>query len=144
MRLSKNISGFSLIELMIVVAIVAIIASIAYPSFQEQLRKGRRTDCHNALLKIAAQQERFHDEFGIYTSSITGPFSAVGGLANSDNQSDEGFYSVTAAQIGGSNQTYLLSCVPQGAQAGDSCGNITLNHVGTRDRTGPMALLQCW
>lgn len=142
----KN-KGFSLIELMIVVAVVAIIATIAYPSFLEHQRKARRTDCQNALMEIAAQQERFHDEFGRYTTNIGGSFAAGTGLELTA-QSSEGFYALTTPQVGGgNNQTYLATCSPVvgGPQDGDRCGNLTLNHIGEKATSNPSAdLKQCW
>ena len=141
----RKLKGFSLIELMVVVSVVAIIATIAYPTFQEQMRKGRRTDCHNALMEIASLQTRFRDEFGSYTTTIAGTFTAGGGLGLS-TQSDEGFYTLSAALVGGNNQTFIATCTPTAgaAQVGDSCGNITLDHMGVKNRTGAMGLNQCW
>src|SRR6202043_3451315 len=58
-KLPAHHCGFTLIELMIAVVILAIIVGIAVPSYQAQIRKARRTDARNAMLDIAAREERF-------------------------------------------------------------------------------------
>lgn len=62
--------GFTLLELMIVVAIVAVLAGIAYPSYQDSIRKARRADAKAALLEAAGRQERFYTENNQYTNVL--------------------------------------------------------------------------
>ncbi|MDV7393712.1 type IV pilin protein, partial [Arthrospira platensis SPKY1] len=65
--------GFTLIEVMIVVAIIAILAAIAYPSYQEQVRKSRRADAKVSLLDAVQRQERFFTVNNQYTGVLVGP-----------------------------------------------------------------------
>lgn len=130
--------GITLIELMVVIAVLGIIVSIAYPAYQDQMRKARRSDCHTQLMELASLEERFFTEFGRYTATIT-----AGGLALPNNVSDEGFYTA-AAVVGGGGQTFTLTCTGQGAQAGDGCGNLTIDNTGLEGRTGTLPLIQCW
>lgn len=64
-------NGFSLIELMVTVAILAILAAIAYPSYRDQILKSRRGDAQTALLEIAQRQERFYAQNATYTVDMT-------------------------------------------------------------------------
>ena len=78
-----KVTGFSLIELMIAVAIVGIIAAIAYPSYTSQIEKARRAECRSGLLKTMQQQERYYTQRNEYSSfnpgSTTATMSAFSG-----------------------------------------------------------------
>ena len=69
-------AGFTLVEMMIVVAMVAILASVAYPSYLGQVAKGRRADGKQALVELAQKMERFYSERGTYVGATLG----AGGL----------------------------------------------------------------
>ncbi len=72
----KN-SGFSLIELMIAVAIVGILSAIAYPSYVSYIEKGRRSECRAGLLKTMQQQERYFTQRNTYVKFSSGSTTAV-------------------------------------------------------------------
>ncbi|MCR6626719.1 MAG: prepilin-type N-terminal cleavage/methylation domain-containing protein [Pseudoxanthomonas sp.] len=114
--------GFSLIEMMIVVAIIAIVASIALPSYNEHIRKSRRAAGTACLVQAAQQMERF------YTTSLT--YEGAPDVFTCDGDTDE-FYSVTGAVEDA--RSYTLSATPQGKQSGDSCGVLTLDQQGARN-----------
>ena len=128
--MKKHSAGFTLIEVMIVVALVAILAAIAYPAYQSQLLDARRADGQEFLLQIMSQQERFYTENNTYTADLTdlGYFNATNELSGDE------FYSVTAAQCGAEPLTacVILTATPQGAQVAD--GVLTLD--SRNDRTG--------
>lgn len=69
-------TGFSLIEVMIVVAIVAILAAVAYPSYIEQIAKGNRSECRSAVLQVLQQQERYFGQYNEYIAASAHPASA--------------------------------------------------------------------
>jgi len=130
MHMHSKASGFTLIELMIVVAIIAILTGIGYPSYQNHMRQTRRTDAYTALARIADLQERFYLQNRTYSTDI----AQLGGA-----NSAEGYYtlSVTAAD----NNTYTLQAdaVAGGPQASDSaCTTMNLNQAGTKTPT------ECW
>ena len=132
--------GFTLIELMIVVAIVGILAAIAYPSYQEQVMKSRRSDAHSLLLDVAARQERFYFDNAVYTNKLKTDLKYS---AESNIPSSEGYYLISAT-INATGSTFTLTAVPQGGQASDKCKNLSIDNVGNKTRSGTADLSQCW
>ncbi len=65
----RSIRGFTLIELMITVAVVGILAAIAYPSYTQQIAKGRRAECRSGLYQAMQQQERYYSQFNAYSTA---------------------------------------------------------------------------
>jgi type IV pilus assembly protein PilE len=139
--------GFSLIELMIVVAIVAILAAIAYPAYQDQIRKTRRADCQGTMMEAAGAAERFFTENNTYTG-----FS-LGTGANDEyidqcppNPNETAVYDLSVT-IDNGGAGFTLSAAPTGAQAGDRCGTLTLNQAfqkGVTGATGGADATTCW
>jgi type IV pilus assembly protein PilE len=127
----QNLKGFTLIELMITVAILAIIAAIAYPSFQEQVRDTRRSNAQSDLLELASYMERFYTQNFTYTGAAL-PFN------ESPKQGNNKFYDLTLA-IGLGGNSYTLTAAPKGGQTGDRCGTMTVNEVNQRTPAG-----DCW
>jgi type IV pilus assembly protein PilE len=75
--LKNKKSGFSLIELMITVAIIGILSAIAYPSYVSYIEKGKRAECRAGLLKTMQQQERYFTQRNTYVAFTSGTTSAV-------------------------------------------------------------------
>jgi type IV pilus assembly protein PilE len=125
--------GFTLIELMIVVAVIGILAAIAYPSFQQVIIRSDRADARRALLDVQVAQERFKStnsdvlgQAATYSNSLSNLGTA--GLAPMlvSGTSERGFYSlsITAADRG----SYTATATAQGRQTKDiaACQTITL------------------
>ena len=132
----KKQNGFTLIELMIVVAIIGIIAGIAYPSYQRYMTESRRSDAHVALLRMADAQERFYLQNNMYTATV----GNVGGSGTENNWYE---LAVTAANANAFTLTADSTTVPGGSpQANDvgppDCTVITLTSAGQKT---PAA---CW
>ncbi len=147
-----RLRGFTLIELMIAVAVVAILAVIAYPSYQNYLIQTRRADGQVALTRTAALLEKYFSNCNSYTDRLTtGSISACTGLGTSGT-SPEGYYllSITALPVsaGGTGNiatSYLITAQPQGAQRADTdCRNLTLDSRGVRGQSGPNVSGRCW
>ena len=112
--------GFTLIELMIVVAIVAILAAVAYPSYLDSIRTARRADALNALLTLQNLQEKYRANNTTY-----GAAADIGILADGTSTSTDGRY--TLAVTGVSAVAYTLTATATGNQAEDTrCAALTL------------------
>ena len=134
----RRAAGFTLIELMIVVAIIAIIAAIAYPNYTRYAFRTRRADAHEMLMRIAAMQERFYTNRNRYASAVELGFP--GTIA-----SEKGHYQV-AINRANADQTYSLTASPVagGAQVGDKCGNLIINNIGNKSESGDDSNGKCW
>lgn len=118
--------GFTLIELMTVVAIIAILASIAIPSYREQVRKGRRSEAMNALQSLALRQERWRANNPLYATA-----AQLGTLPTSS------YYTFTVPA--NTATAYTLRASAAGAQTSDSaCATMELTNAGVKT---PAA---CW
>lgn len=145
--------GFTLIELMIVVAIVAILAAVALPSYQEHVRKGKRADGKAFLMDLASRQERFYTQFSSYTPVVVAPSGCSGaacGLGLSSNTSPDKFYTVTmsAAPTGCSPTGTLctgfsVTATPSGWPDG-KCATLTYTHTAVKGTSGPESADYCW
>lgn len=120
-------AGFTLIELMIVVAIVGIIAAVAYPAYQDQVRKAKRSDGQAKILDAMARQERYFSENNTYTVTMTNL-----GYAADPVPSDEGHYNIDGVACTGKTiaQCVILTADAQGSQADD--GDLTLDSTNTK------------
>lgn len=129
--------GFSLIELIIAVAIVGILAAIAYPSYQEQVRKGKRTDATGALLDVAQRLERCYTQFNRYDDTTN--CTAAAALEGDGVLSTEEEYRIFTKDAEGgslSATAYTLVAKPIGSQQNDTnCKKFTYTHTGVKNVT---------
>ncbi|MEO7853788.1 MAG: type IV pilin protein [Rubrivivax sp.] len=133
--------GFTLIELMITVAIIAILASIALPSYQEYVRRGRRADAQSFLQEVAARQQHFLLDRRAYGTDITTATSA-GGLGMTIPTNVSGFYGVAmVTDNAAAPPIFNLTATPSGSQAYEKCGTLTLDSRGVKAASGAGT---CW
>ncbi|NIB40248.1 prepilin-type N-terminal cleavage/methylation domain-containing protein [Pseudomaricurvus alkylphenolicus] len=150
---SKNrerIGGFTLIEVLITLAIVAILAAIALPSYQGTLQKNRRNDAKAALMGLSQAMERFFTQNNTYVGAATGTLPQPPDIfpTQSPIDSDPKFYNLRITAAGGN--TYTLQAIPiSGTDQADN-GRLQLNHLGQRvwDRDNDDNLTEatdlCW
>ncbi len=131
--------GFTLIELVVTMAIVAILAAIAIPSYENYLFRARRADGREMLQRVAAAQERFYTNRNQYTNDLITAAGINLGTANSE----AGHYRITIA-VDATNQSYTLTATLLGVQAPDACANLTVNNVGARGYSGSNSNGSCW
>lgn len=138
LAMSYRKHGFTLLELMIVVAIVAILAAVAYPSYKDQIRKSRRAQAKADLVEYAQMAERYFTVNNTYVG-----FS----LPKTQSPRESGspaYYALTPSGSFASASTFTITATAQGDQANDRCGNLSITNTGKKDKTGAAAFSECW
>ena len=139
------LGGFTLVELMVTVAIVAILATIATTSYTSQVRKSRRTDARSALLDLAGREEKLFSTTNAYTATLSNL-----GYSSATIGSSPGTYTVTVvspdpAQLPATQPNYLITATGINAQAGDAeCLTLSVDQTGNQKSTGTAPVATCW
>jgi type IV pilus assembly protein PilE len=139
MNKPQKMFGFTLIELMIVVAIVGILAAVAYPSYQRYIEDSRRSDARANLVQLAQFMERYYTANGRYVDADGDapdlPFTEA------PRDGNDKYYDL---QLDGVDaQNYTLQAVPKGAMAGDRCGTLSVTQAGVKAVTAG-TVADCW
>ncbi len=139
-RVAKQ-QGFTLIELMIVVAVVGILAAIGYPAYQEQVLRGRRAEAKAMLAEAQSRQERYTFSNTDYAGALTDLGYGKGTVA-----SENGYYELSVARrVAGKNATYILKATPSKANPEAKCNILTLDDLGVKDvESATLTAAQCW
>ncbi|MEI2261280.1 MAG: type IV pilin protein [Stenotrophomonas indicatrix] len=132
--LRRNARGFTLIELMITVAVIAILAAVAIPSYSEHVRKSRRAQAKADLVELAQQLERFHTVQNTY-SGMTLPFTV-------SPREGKSYYTLSLSGAATSS-AFTLQAVPGTGQDKDKCGTLTLDQAGRKTPT-EAKVAGCW
>jgi type IV pilus assembly protein PilE len=126
---SRGVFGFTLIELMITLAIIAILSAIAFPAYQNYTIRARRSAAQQYMLEVTSRQEQMLVDARAYVAVANNAafFAAIGkGVPGEVN----GFYNLTVALVAGPPPGYLVTATPTGNQASD--GALTLDALGTK------------
>lgn len=127
-------TGFTLIELMIVVAIVAILASIALPSYSSYIKRANRADARTQLLQVAQFMQRFYAANDSYAADRAGTavIDVVPGNLKQSPADTTALYTLSIPAATASAFTLKMNPVSGGKMANDECGSFTLTSVGVR------------
>lgn len=137
MKQMQKSHGFSLIELMIVVAIIGILMAVAYPSYLEYIRETRRGVAQADLTELAQWMARQHAVDFDYRDGGGDPALPFTTSPRNGNS----FYAITFVAGSVGQNTFTLQAAPTGDQAGDRCGTLTIDQTGNRgDENGNT----CW
>jgi type IV pilus assembly protein PilE len=133
--------GFTLIELMIVLAIVGILAAISYPSYKDSVYKSRRSEAKAALMDLATRQEQYFSNTKTYADTLAK-------LGITTTTTPGGWYTLVEPSnvplVSGTIITYTLRANPNNDQANDAkCASLTLTHAGVKSATGTTPAA-CW
>jgi len=128
-QLPKRRAGFTIIELMLVVAVAGVLALVAYPTFMESVRKGRRAEAVAALAQVQQSQERWRSNKSAYTDALAN--------LNLDlkpgNKTKSGYYTVSIESVGGSKYTATAQAVAGTSQSHDTnCTTMRVRLIDSR------------
>ncbi len=129
----KNNQGFTLIELMITVAVIAILASIALPNYREYVIRTNRTAAIEAISAAAVCLERNYSRNSTYIYDGT------------CRTTPQGYNQLVINDIANNGQEFRIVAIPNGGQVNDSCNRLRLDHTGRKTRTGSgKSHADCW
>lgn len=133
--------GFTLIELMIVVAILGILSAIALPAYQQSVRSGARSEAQSLLVQVAANQERFYSDNNSYSTNA----DPLASPAVATLTSESGLYEVEVEACGSGTiaTCFVATATPQDTQTADSCTTLTITNTGLKGATGD-SVENCW
>lgn len=143
--LMRHARGFTLIELMIVVAIIGILGAIAYPSYTSSVARGRRADAQKLLLEASQFMQRFYVANNSYADANGKPPSLPATLSSTKGSSGSTVYDITVTAADQMGYTLKATRNSSGPMARDECGTFVLESSGRRTlESSSKTAGDCW
>ena len=144
--MSQFTRGFSLIELMVAVAVVGLLGAVAYPSYTDSITKSKRASAKACLSTFAIHMERFYATNMRYDKDTDGDDIALPALECSSAQNTGEHYSYSLVSADLSATSFTLQAAPKGVQAKRDikCATLGLSHTGAKSASGTGGTSHCW
>lgn len=136
-RFRTQVRGFTLIELMIVVAVIAVLAAIAIPNYSEYVRKSHRAQAKVDLAEYMQLAERYHTVNNTYVG-----FALLDTQKQTPRDGGTAWYTLAISPAAGAN-TITIVATASGNQTADKCGNLSLNQAGQKTAS-KSTVANCW
>ena len=131
----KQNNGFTLIELMLVLAIVGVLSAVALAYYGNQVTSSNRTEGRAALLQTASSLEKCRSLYGSYNHANCNVVTAF--------NTESGHYAISVGAM--TATTFTLNAAPQNAQAGDGdCATLSVTNTGIKGTSGTLPVSDCW
>ncbi|HBI21328.1 MAG TPA: pilus assembly protein PilE [Legionella sp.] len=131
-------NGFSLIELLMVLAMTSILAAISYPNYRDYITRAHRTEGKTALLDLACRMEDYYSKHQTYQTATIGTGNKTDVLGQSLSETRQ--YTLSIARA--TDETYLLTATTRTLTQDVPCPELTLNHSGAKGPGG--GIVPCW
>jgi type IV pilus assembly protein PilE len=136
--------GFTLIELMVTVAVIGILGALAYPSYTEHVVRTRRVSAAGCLMELAQFMERSYANNLRYDQNTGGVATTLPAVSCRNDLSASYTFAFAASQP--AERTFTIEAKPDGAQAerDTKCGTLSINQAGSKGRSSTAAVADCW